>query len=152
VGVNLAPFGTSGHATKPEGLVIENYLYRSTNPDTRWVKNIVQPARTTRCRGAHVFNFESGYAVDMARRPLDRERTQSYIQSRLRINHYYTKSLAELQAKWAKTRADTGELRDPLDLEALRRIEERSTRDESILQYVPALRKRVYGSAQESST
>jgi hypothetical protein len=141
VGVNLAPFGTSGHDTKPDGLVIENYLYRSTNPEARWVKNIVQPARATRCRGAHVFNFDSGYAVDMAKRPLDRERTQSYIQSGLRINHYYTKSVEELQAKWAKTRADTGELREPLDVDLLLRLEKRFTRDEHILRYVPALRK-----------
>ena len=112
--------------------MIENYLYRTTGGENTWVKNIVQPARTKRCLGAHVFEFDSGHAVDVAKRPLDGWLTQSYIQSRLRINHYYTKSLEELQAKFAKTRADTGELRPPLDLVTLleARGEERARRDD----------------------
>ena len=32
VGVNRALFGTSGHVTRPAGLVIESYLYRSWEP------------------------------------------------------------------------------------------------------------------------
>ena len=145
VGVNLVMYGTSGHDSMPAGLVIENYLYRSMNPLINWVKCVVQPARTLRCRGAHVFEFESGHAVDVARRPLDGWRTQSYIQSRLRINHYYTKSLEEFRAKHAKTRADTGELRPPLDESLLRKLEARMERDEKILQYLPALKERVPG-------
>ena len=143
VGVNLSAFGTSGHRTRPSGLVIENYLHRTTNPGVTWVKNIVQPARTTRCRGAHVFEFESGHGVDVAKRPLEDDRSRSYSQSVLRINHYVTKSLQEARAKWAKTRADTGELREPLDVELLQRLEERFTRDEEILRYLPHLKRRL---------
>ena len=33
VGVNWAMFGTSGHEKKPEGLVIENYLWRCSEPE-----------------------------------------------------------------------------------------------------------------------
>ena len=41
-------------------------------------------------------------------RPLDGwVATQSIVQSRLRVNHYYTKSLEELQAKYAKARAES---------------------------------------------
>jgi hypothetical protein len=145
VGVNLAQFGTSGHQTRPEGLLIENYLYRATNPDARWVKCVVQPARTQRCRGVHVFEYTSGHGVDVAKRPLDGWLTQSYIKSRLRINHYYTKSLEELHAKYSRTRADTGKLREPLDMSTLRRLEARYSRDETILQYVPALKQRLSG-------
>ena len=32
VGVNQALFGTGGHVERPDGLVIESYLYRSGNP------------------------------------------------------------------------------------------------------------------------
>ena len=145
VGVNMVRYGTSGHVTKPPGLVIENYLQRSMNPAVRWVKNIVQPARTKRCHGAHVFEFDSGYAVDVKKRPLDGWQTQSVVQSRLRVNHYYTKSLEELQAKYAKTRADTGELRPPVDLEELHRHEARYKRDERILRYLPELKARLRG-------
>jgi hypothetical protein len=143
VGVNMVRYGTAGHVTKPPGFVIENYLCRSMNPEVRWVKNIVQPARTKRCLGVHAFEYRSGHAVDVAKRPLDGWLTQSVVQSRLRINHYHTKSLEELQAKYAKTRADTGELRPPLDLEALLRQEARYKRDEHILRYLPQLKARL---------
>ena len=148
LGVNLAQYGTSGHDTKPKGLVIENYLYRSTNPEIRWVKNIVQPARTTGCKGAHVFEFDTGHAVDVEKRPLDGWLSETYVQSRLRINHYYTKSLEELRAKFAKTRADTGELRPALDVPRLRRLEARFTRDEKILRYLPELKQRLAAGAE----
>jgi hypothetical protein len=145
VGVNLVPFSTSGLVKKPAGLVIRNYVWRGANPEVRWVKNIVQPARAKRCLGAHAFEFDSGQAVDVAKRPLDGWRSQSRLESPLRINHYYTKSLEELQAKYARTRADTGELRPPLDLRGLLAIESRNIPDEAILRYVPALWKRLRG-------
>jgi hypothetical protein len=141
VGVNLAQYATSGHVTRPSGLVIENYVYRFTNPAAKWVKSIVQPARTTRCLGAHIFEFESGHAVDVKRRPLDGWLTETFIQSRLRINHYYTKSLEELEAKLARVRADTGELREQITLAEVMKLEARCTRDLVILQYAPALRR-----------
>jgi hypothetical protein len=100
-----------------------------------------------RCRGAHIFEFESGHAVDVAKRPLDGWRTESFLQSRLRINHYYTKSLAEFEAKQSRKRADTDELRPAVDLELLRRIEARMERDEKILRYLPALKERLAGVA-----
>ena len=142
VGVNLIQYGTSGHVAKPAGFVIENYLHRSTSP-IKWVKNIVQPARTTRCRGAHVFEFDSGHAVDVAKRPLDGWVSQTFNQSPLRINHYYTKSLEELRVKYAKTRADTGELRPPPDMALLDRLEAKFERDTQILRYVPELKERL---------
>ena len=45
VGVNRAQFATSGHVSKPNGLVIENYIYRFVDGAAKWVKCIVQPAR-----------------------------------------------------------------------------------------------------------
>ena len=108
------------------------------------MKNIVQPARTTRCRGAHVFEFESGHGVDVAKRPLEDDRSQVRTRkASCGSTTTYTKSLQEARAKWAKTRADTGELREPLDVELLQRLEERFTRDEEILRYLPDLKRRL---------
>jgi hypothetical protein len=143
VGVNRAQFATSGHVSKPSGLVIENYTYRFADRNAKWVKNVVQPARTKRCRGAHIFDFDSGYAVDVRRRPVDGGQSEAFLQTRLRINHYYTKSLEELQAKYAKPRADTGEMREPASMRYWMVLEARTTRDLTILQHLPALKQRL---------
>ena len=58
----------------------------------------------------------------------------------LRLNHYYTKSLEEVQVKFATPRPDTGELRRPLELEKMAKVEARYVRDETILMYLPQLK------------
>ena len=140
VGVNQAIFGTGGHKHRPPGLVIENYLYRSGNPAVRMVKNIVDPQRTTDVVNAHSFVHTDGERVDVMKRPFYGRDSPEVIFSRLRLNHYFTKSQEELAEKWARAEADTGEMRDPKNLEHHLRIESRYERDEVILQYVPALK------------
>jgi glycosyltransferase involved in cell wall biosynthesis len=141
VGVNLAIFGTGGHVEQPDGLVTESYLYRAAHPQMRWVKCIVDPRRTDRCLSVHEFAYSEGYAVDVAKRPLERWQTQSVVLSRLRINHYHTKSLEEYRAKLARPRANDAKLREPPeDWDKFRIGEEQQERDETILQYVPGLR------------
>jgi hypothetical protein len=67
--------------------------------------------------------------------------TRSRISSRLRINHYYRKSLEEARAKYAKPLADTGELRPSGNLEGFLESQPNHQRDTTILRYLPALRK-----------
>jgi hypothetical protein len=60
--VNWQVYGSSGHETKPPGLVIESFVERAT---TQWVRNrrvksIVDPARVIRARGAHYFEYRDG--------------------------------------------------------------------------------------------
>ena len=140
VGINLVLFGTSGHVTRPEGLDIENYLYRGKGKGAKWIKSIIDPSRTIRCVGGHNFVYESGQAVDLHKQPIESWLSETYIDSPLRLNHYYTKSLEELQAKFATPRPDNGELRPPVDLEKLARQEARHIRDEAILMYLPQLK------------
>src|SRR5688572_25328412 len=50
VGVNRVPFGTSGHDTRPEGLVIENYVRSAAHVHlSNVVKTIANPALVERC-------------------------------------------------------------------------------------------------------
>ena len=51
-----------------------------------------------------MFEFDSGHAVDVMKRPLDTWLSETYVQSRLRINHYYTKSVEEWKWKAARGR------------------------------------------------
>jgi hypothetical protein len=99
VGVNWAMFGTSGHRTKPPGLVLENYLMRADAPSNRLIKSIVDPTRVVRCGGAHHFIYRSLLAIDENQYPIDGPMTKSVSFSRLRVNHYVTKSGAETRGK-----------------------------------------------------
>jgi hypothetical protein len=140
--VNLPRFGTSGHRSKPEGLLIENYLMRLQGPSATVVKSIVDPAAVSHCRNAHIFAYnrrtavtENGYAVHS-------NVTKSASFERLRLNHYYSKSEEELRAKHERRTADYAWERRPLpDSEELAaRESELSVRDEAILPYVEPLR------------
>ena len=141
LGVNQLSFGTSGHRTRPDGLVTENYLYRTGIGWIRWIKSIVDPRRAVRAIDPHRFVHTSGHAVDIARQPLDGSQSRGFRISGLRINHYFSKSEEELLAKYELPRPDTGAPREPLDIVELRRVQERFVRDESILIYLPALKE-----------
>jgi glycosyl transferase family 92 len=137
VGVNWALFGRSGHVTKPTGLVIENYLMRSDTPINMFVKCIVDPSHVTRCRNAHEFIYDSLLAVDENHYPIHGYFTKSLSFSRLRINHYVTKSDEEARAKLGRPT----EWNDSRTWRATM-IEDNfpQERDETITRYVPAVR------------
>ncbi len=143
VGVNLALFGTSGHVTPPPGLIIENYVWRVTEPKPgTHIKSIVDPTRTVRPETSHHFSYESGEAVDEKKRPVEGGLTRSPTLSLLRVNHYVTRSKAEWMRKLARRRADTGELWHVPRVETLQRREQNmnATLDTAITAYVPQVR------------
>jgi glycosyl transferase family 92 len=134
---NWRVYGTSGWEQPPDGLVIENYLMRA--PDeydrNRQVKSIVNPRGALgQAASAHHFGLR-GDAVGEDRRPVEfgitREPPTADL---LRINHYYTKSQAEFERKREIPRVSTGLPfggEAPVD----------AIRDETILQFAPALRE-----------
>jgi hypothetical protein len=136
VGVNRVTFGTSGHRTRPPGLVIENYLRRG--PGNRFIKSVVQPERAARCVSAHRFEYRHGLAVDENGYPIHRDATKSVSMERLRINHYYTRSEEELRAKHAALRADYGQARPGTWEDFAGRYDEEQ--DELITAYAPRVR------------
>jgi hypothetical protein len=72
---------------------------------------------------------------------------------RLRINHYWTKSEAELRQKLGRVRADTG---DPYAASVDRALtltgNDHSVFDDAILRYVPALREALAAREPELSS
>jgi Glycosyltransferase family 92 len=150
VGVNRLRFGTSGHSVRPDGLVIENYVRRA-RLGRCLVKSIVDPRRTSRARTSHVFEYVDGVAVDENGKPLVPDQsatadsltgdayTDPFTVSRLRINHYQTRSEQEFRRKARGLKADTGVPREtPFALErTLRNFN--AEKDETILSYLPAL-------------
>jgi hypothetical protein len=140
--VNVAVFGTSGHEKPPDGLVIENYLQRTDNPDVNGhKKSIVDPARVVRNRGG-LWDFSEGESVNENMQPADGRVDPSSVSfSRLRINHYHTRSATEYERKVAKPRADRRGVRM-----VARQMRERvltglnEVHDDSLAAYAPAVR------------
>jgi hypothetical protein len=146
VAVNAAVFGHSGHRTKPPGLVLESYLRRGNDRDvrrSRFVKSIVDPERAVEAVDPHRFVYTNGSAVDENRRPVHESVTESVSFSRLRVNHYYTRSEAEFRDKLAKQRA-TGPYRLRHNLSVFfERLN--AVPDDAITSYLPALREALRG-------
>lgn len=100
-------FGRSGHQVPPEGGVLRNYLRRAADPmsDVRGVrafKCIVDPCHLTALRVHSMEVDRSGRtANDRGDTVEEKARTGRgfYSAGRLQLNHYYTRSEAELAAK-----------------------------------------------------
>ena len=123
--------------------MIANYRVRLNSPQNQMVKSIVQPAHTVRSRTGHHFLYTSLSAVDENHYPATGSRTKSVSFSRLRINHYITKSEEEFMRKVARRRVG-GAVMEPFDPEDFRQVEERSgVPDEMILIYLDSLEDRL---------
>jgi Glycosyltransferase family 92 len=136
VGVEWAMFSLSGRREQPGDLVIDSYPLRDAY-DQRLIKSIVDPPRTVRCDSAHWFEFEFGLPADENGWPLAFPASKTTSFSRLRINHYASRSEEEAREKIARQTGWTH----------LRRWRERDLRgeldlvhDDAIARWVPPLR------------
>ena len=143
VAVAWVMYGTNGHRTRPEGLVVENYLRTIPQPDPVMnMKSVVDPTRATHFISGHHCEYPYLSAVDENHFPVDGHTLLPPSFERLRLNHYHCKSEEEFVAKFDRWR-EIGRRRRVItdeDLERVRDQERGSTDDETILQFVPALR------------
>jgi hypothetical protein len=139
-------FGRSGHAEPPAGGVLPNYLRRAADPmsDVRGVrafKCIVDPCAVTEV-GVHSFTTDpagltandQGVTVPLKRRT---ERG-FYSADHLQLNHYYSRSDAELQAKVGRgpnVASKAPEYRRKV-LRTVENIEATEVEDRSALEYL----------------
>jgi hypothetical protein len=144
VGVNRVTFSTSGHETRPPGLVLENYTRRIVVPNTRKtaIKSIVDPRRVARALGPHHFEYLEGQLVDEAENPLEAQHSVTDTCDVLRVNHYFTRSEEERMAKLHRPRAGGGELRPEVIRagQGIREDRRFGVDDDAILGHLPALR------------
>lgn len=105
VAVNWCMYGSSGFENKPDGLLIENFIWRAQTvggKGNRCIKSIVRPTCATRFTHPHYPHYRFGhYAVNtQGLAVLDAYNSiQEYVG--LRINHYFTKS----RQQWIERRA-----------------------------------------------
>lgn len=144
IAVNWCVYGSSGHETRPAGLVTENFLYRGT-PDRRGndcIKTIANPRVIESCQHVHYPTYIAGfYNIDENGKRIDgwsnpREGDTKHI----RINHYFTKSKEEWIERRSRGKADTADENDKRTLDEFYEHDENDVYDDIMLRYSEQLR------------
>jgi hypothetical protein len=166
VAVNWVSYGSGGHQERPRGWVTEsflergpinhkvpvsNYEYQHKGGEVRFramnthVKCFVDPAQTLHFRTAHSFKFKGGrLAVTEEFEPIDGPFSERVSVRKLRVNHYWSKSISELQGKVQKGRVSQQkkgrETGYSWELATLRESLSNGVMDDSALALVPKAR------------
>lgn len=105
IGVNWRVYGTSFHEERMKGLCIENYTYRAQDgcAENAHVKCIVNPCVVTGINTVHDFIYQEHYfCISEKGSIIDGPWFPDGMCTRLRINHYHSKSLQEYRYKLEK--------------------------------------------------
>jgi hypothetical protein len=137
VAVNWVSYGSSGHETPPDGLVIDNFTERGELehvfpwprlrqhhlpedhpeaylPMNTHVKTVLDPSRVKNFRTAHHFSYLPGYVcVTENKEPISQPVSDRVSVEKLRINHYWSKSLADIHKKVDKGRVASDSRKNP---------------------------------------
>ncbi len=147
-------FGPSGHETKPAGPVIANYTERAVfpPPSSQYsllrYKTIVNP-REVSIASTHLFGLKGRGHVfinDVGQEfPGHQARDARFATSeKLRLNHYFTRSVEEMNERSAKGRVSRAGAVNPQALDRrIKQYELATEQDTSIMRFVPELERRL---------
>lgn len=137
VAVNWVSYGSSGHTTAPGGFVIDNFTERGELdhvfpwprlrqhhlpedhpeaylPMNTHVKTVLNPSAVKNFRTAHHFSFLPGHlCVTENKEPISQPVSGRVSVEKLRINHYWSKSLADIHKKVDKGRVASDSRKNP---------------------------------------
>lgn len=138
--VNWAMFGSSGHATRPPGLMIETFQRRakSDHRSCRVAKEIVRPLAVHEVLPPCYFKVRGHWARPSGR-TLEREALRTPEHSAAQINHYYTKSREEWDSRRRRGYRDAYEGRRARDDFAS--VDHNVLLDKGALRFLPAVRE-----------
>ena len=149
--VNEVFFGSNGHLTRPDGLVIESYTKKEKLPN-KHVKSICQPAYTLcPANNPHSFVYLQGQATTEKKELSNGAFTEEHSSDIFRVHHYFSKSREEAEVKLDRGRADVPK-RDPMyrygtGLDGFNVNDycagANEVEDTIILKYVPELKRRI---------
>lgn len=151
IGVNWRIYGSSGHDTRPDGLVTENYKYRAIDdfPDNVLIKTICNPRLVEKFElHPHSCKYKPGYwGISEKGSFIPGACFYDSICSRIRINHYYMKSKEEYIKKCLRGWPDAADSRLPEE-EAKQRMSEyidecNKVYDPIMEKYISKLKKRI---------
>ena len=146
-------FGTSGHEDRPDGLVIESYTQRAAmppEPDRKKLlsyKTIVDPAEVA-AAGTHRFVLKDGFIMFNDRGEQmnwnDWRNPKYATAERLQLNHYFTKSREDFEAKHRRGRvSQSGLVMPKTALARLELIESQTQEDRQIQRFVSAVKTAI---------
>ncbi len=124
VALNWRIYGTSNHKVRQSGLVIENYTWRGKDDVTEnaLVKTICNPRRVERFPNPHAPIYKKGYCgISEKGSFVIGSMFFDGMCSKLRVNHYHSKSEEELREKFKRGWPDQ-EHHDVVDAEVEKRI------------------------------
>lgn len=144
-------FGASGHQARPDGLVIENYTLRAPMPPDPArmkllaYKTIADPCAVTDS-SSHAFILRDlGPVAYNDRRELfsfDQRSDPAFASAgHIQLNHYFTKSEADFEAKLRRGRITrSGQMKSRTVVQRKAMIEEDTVEDKAILRFADRLR------------
>lgn len=109
IAVNWRMYGSSGYEEKPDGFVMENFLYRGsgTAKGSDCIKTIANPRRIKEYRHVHYPTYYRGfYSVNEVEERVNGWSSPCSDTKRIRINHYFTKSRQEWIERRNRGKAD----------------------------------------------
>lgn len=108
VGVFSPYFGSAGHEQRPPVPITRGFTKRSPLSKIS-AKTIANPRWIRAIRNVHLYKYWHGETVDTEGRPFDGKRP---VLDLLRLNHYWSRSLSDLQTKIQRGDASTPVPRD----------------------------------------
>jgi len=137
IGINWLVYGSSHHIKRPDGLVIENYMFRGNDNIVinRTIKTIADPRRIIQCdihRPIYIDNYvnidENGEIIT--------DSTICNSHYKLRINHYASKSKEEAKERMKKGFGGSRSVHMPHDYN--------DCFDDIMVPYLDKLKERIY--------
>lgn len=113
LGVNWLVFGSGGYTEKSAQPQLERFIMRSEErfSANRNIKSIVQPARVNKLTTVHSFSYKKPFfCVNENFSPVEHALSDVSVK-RIRLNHYYCRSLEEYKTKIERGFADKKEQR-----------------------------------------
>lgn len=101
-------YGTSNHKTRPEGLVLENYLYVQNGRLDCHLKTIVNPRVVAKFINPHYCRYQPNYSsIDSNGNRIKGPTNSNVPRDIIRLNHYHYKSEEEfIDGRLRKGKAD----------------------------------------------
>ena len=134
-------YGSSGHKTKPDGLVIENYKHHAAKS---WgVKSIVNPRLVYETKNPHTHEV-AGFSIDENGKKLGRiiqTEDRNITTNKIRVNHYVTKSFDEYIARMNQGSATTQKSTEYRSIEKFNWYDRNEIYDDIMDKYIDKLKK-----------
>lgn len=137
--VTWVMYGSAGHKTKPDGLLMENYKWHAKRQSG--IKSIINSRLLVKYHSLHA-NFIGGFTIDNNGKKLGRinQTHNPPPYNKLRCNHYYTKSYEEYMAKFRRGTA-TGQSAAYRSAEKFKEYDKNEVYDTIMDKYIEILKK-----------